>query len=219
MNKPKWLAAGIATALVVGGLAITALAQTPTSSTGAAVTAPANPPAQNTPAQGKQARWEAGIRQRALAEAILKASGKTREELKTLKQGKTWQEVATALGLDWTQIQKEAQTLAQNQIRGRHEEGAIVGWLAKQTGKTPAEIQALKIKDKTWEAVLKELNIDPKELAQARAQWVKGQDRQAGVVAFLAQLTGKSPKDILALKTPTNTWVDVAKQLGVTVNK
>ncbi len=164
MEKTKWLAAGIATVLVIGGLAVTALAQTPIATTTPTAGAAVNPPAQNSPTAGhKTPRWEAGIRDRALAEAILKASGKTREELKALKQGKTWQEVATALGLDWTQIQKDA-----------------------------------------------------KSLAQAKAQ---GHARQGGIVSFLAELTGKSPKDILALKTPSNTWVDVAKQLGVTVNR
>ena len=219
MNK-RWLAGGLAAALVVGGLAITALADSPspgTTTAGPAAPAPAAGAGTIAPAKPKAPRWEQGIRERALFGAVLKASGKSREELRALKEGKTWQEVVQALGLDWTQIQRQAQSIAATGIKGHRNETRMINWLASKTGKTPAEIQALKEKDKTWPAVLKELNIDPKELAQARASWEKGAERTDGVVSFLSQLTGKTQQEILALKTSSKTWLDVAKQLGVTV--
>lgn len=107
-----------------------------------------------------------------------KASGTSFESVVALKTStNTWQDVANTLGVDKTRIKAIRQDLAATRMSQRfniaqteiqdlfnqgyhHRDIAMSGMLAKQTGKTIADVIAMKKVNNTWRDVAKELGVD-----------------------------------------------------------
>ncbi len=109
-------------------------------------------------------------------------------------------------------------------------------FLAQASGKSLDEVLALKTADNNWRDVANTLNITKEQFKATRNTLMSnrlsaklGLDKEATYALFdqgyhprdvamaglLAQDTGKSMNDILALKKINNTWMDVATTLGV----
>jgi len=109
-------------------------------------------------------------------------------------------------------------------------------FLAQASGKSLDDVLALKTADNSWKDVAKTLNITKEQFKATRNTLLSnrlnaklGLDKQATFALFdqgylprdvamaglLAQNTGKSMDDILALKKINNRWSDVATTLGV----
>jgi sulfur transfer protein SufE len=219
------------------------------------------------------------LRSRATVAVLVKASGKTAQEIHALKKGKTWQEVVSSLGLSWTNLlpsiqqgvkaretalsnrrflvrflarkssktvkeiqalkkqdknwpaveaslgitkQEVGQALAAhrlNEAKRRVAKGVFTSLLAKTSGKTAQEIRALKLQDKKWQNVVQSLGLDWTSIAKTARQEIKAREtaqlRINFLVGYLARATGKKPAQIRALKTKSNTWIQIGQSLGL----
>ncbi len=219
------------------------------------------------------------LRSSATVAVLVKASGKTAQEIHALKKGKTWQEVVSSLGLNWTNLlpsiqqgvkaretalsnrrflvrflarkssktvkeiqalkkqdknwpaveaslgitkQEVGQALAAhrlNEAKRRVAKGVFTSLLAKTSGKTAQEIRALKLQDKKWQNVVQSLGLDWTSIAKTARQEIKAREtaqlRINFLVGYLARATGKKPAQIRALKTKSNTWIQIGQSLGL----
>jgi hypothetical protein len=183
----------VAAALLTGTLAVTAAGPAP-----AAASAPVTPPA------GPVARLLAKDANQSLS-AVLALK----------QQDHTWKAVIAALKLDPTTVQGQLAAMR----RGRARAAATVAVLAKLSGKTAAEVHALKKKGVTWSQVATEVGVNwqtalPQIQAQVKSRSA-GRIRSAAVTGLLAQLSGKTPAQVRALKKKGVTWLDVAHSLGI----
>ena len=183
----------VAAALLTGTLAVTAAGPAP-----AAASAPVTPPA------GPVARLLAKDANQSLS-AVLALK----------QQDHTWKAVIAALKLNPTTVQGQLAAMRRERARA----AATVAVLAKLSGRTAAEVHALKKKGVTWSQVATEVGVNwQTALPQIRAQ-VKsrsaGRIRSAAVAGLLAQLSGRTPAQVRALKKKGVTWLDVAHSLGI----
>jgi len=132
-------------------------------------------------------------------------------------------------------ISKEA-ILAHNQNGVSFRDLNRAAFLAKASGKSLDDVLALKKSDNTWRDVAQTLNISKdqmkatfRSLAADRLNAKLGLDRQetmnlleqgyrprdVAIAGVLAQESGKSSQDILAMKKINNAWRDVAQNLGM----
>ena len=91
---------------------------------------------------------------------------------------------------------------------GTHSGQRIAAKLAKVSGQTVAQVEALKAKDGTWPAVAKALGLTP-----ARFHGKFGRQR---IAAKLAKASGQTVVQVEALKAKDGTWRTVVKDLGLT---
>jgi sulfur transfer protein SufE len=107
-----------------------------------------------------QARQTARLRTAVTAQTLAKLSGKTAADVRGLKKpGVKWTQVASELGVAWAKasplIRQRVTALTDARIRT----AAVVGLLAKLSGKTPAEVRGLKKPGVTWVDVAHSLGI------------------------------------------------------------
>lgn len=118
--------------------------------------------------------------------------------------------------------------------------GAIAhaAFLSQAAGRPLADVLAMKTDQNTWQDVKNQLGLTPEQL-KAERHAVTGQimhlkfgfdaatvkdlldqgqkPRDVAMAGLLAQNTGKSINDVIALKTKDNKWQDVAQSLGVSM--
>ncbi|MDA8065490.1 MAG: hypothetical protein M0031_08315 [Thermaerobacter sp.] len=153
-----------------------------------------------------------GQRGAKIAAILAKDSGQSVAQVEALKaQDKTWKAVVSALKVDPKTFHQQLGSLG----RARGKRGVLVAVLAKASGKTKTEIRAMKTKGVKWSQVESQLGLSQKTVrSQVRAR-LSGRMRSRAVAGFLAKLSGKTPKELRALKKQDKTWINVAHALGI----
>lgn len=170
--------------------------------------------------QGVKARETVLSNRRFMTRFLAKKSGKTVKEIIALKkQDKNWPAVATALGITKQELGQALAAHRLNEARRKVSDGVFTSLLAKASGKTAQEIHTLKLQDKKWKDVVQSLGLDWTSIGKEARQEIKAREtsqlKTNFLVGYLAKATGKKPAQIRALKTKSNTWIQVGQSLGL----
>ncbi len=150
-----------------------------------------------------------------IAAILAHDSGKTATQVMALKtQDKTWKATVQALGVNVQTFAKQLRSLRRAPLRA----AAVVQVLAKATGKTTAEIRALK-KGKTWTTVAQSLGqnlqtLQPQIQAALRVRITAKRQREF-LLHFLAKKSGKTVAELRTLLRTDKTIPAVATGLGI----
>lgn len=91
-----------------------------------------------------------------------------------------------------------------------------VALAVSRLSETPvAEVIALRASKATWFEVIEELGLDPQQVRQQSHRRHLPPQQVRKLVVVLARLSGKSEREVVQLKTPDNTWLDVLESLNL----
>lgn len=134
------------------------------------------------------------------------------------------QHIAESFGVDAKQVKSALDEQKDFRDIGR------AAMLAKISGKSFADVMALKTDDKDWRDIESSLGVTREKVRQLRIEMTAKDLSREGALkllkdgyepwdiscaSILAEATGKDIQSVLALKKINNRWGDVADQLGV----
>ncbi|MDA8064812.1 MAG: hypothetical protein M0031_04805 [Thermaerobacter sp.] len=164
----------------------------------------------------------APLHRAAMVEVLAKASGQTPAEIRSLKKGKTWAQVAQGLNLNLKALAPQIHQAFRAKLAAVGRRSFLIRFLAKRSGKTVAQIKALLKQEKNLPAVAQSLGITKQELGKAlaahRGALLRRSVSTGAVVAVLAKASGKTPAQVRALKAKGIKWSQVASDLGLNWN-
>ncbi|MDP3059005.1 MAG: hypothetical protein Q8N36_06065 [bacterium] len=116
--------------------------------------------------------------------------------------------MALPMAASSTLPQKENKSLPAPQLR--------IPLVISQVAKVPvAQVLAKKTSDNTWEAVAAHFGVSWEKVKEQLQEAKKDNKPILEIVKLLARLSGKTPQEVIALKTKDNTWQQVATSLGI----
>ena len=161
----------------------------------------------------------APLRGASLVQVLSKTTGKTPAEIRALKKGKTWAEVAQSLGQNLQTLKPQVAAAFRGKLNAKRRREFLLRFLAKKSGKTVADLRALLKTDKSIPAVAAVLGIQKSELGQAlanrRTTVLRRDTYRTAAVAVMAKDSGKTAAQVRALKTKGVKWSQVAAGLGL----
>lgn len=161
-----------------------------------------------------------GTHASATARFLAKATGKSVASVESLHRADhSWAKVAATLGIGAPQWKLDRKLLRLGRFEAEGHRQAQVQALAHASGKTVAQLGALRKTDRTWKAVAQALHVNLATLApdvRAAARRI-AVARAAGalLVGELAHATGKSRKEIQAMRKADHSLKSVAISLGL----